>query len=124
MLAIAALQALLLAVQEHLLRNKQSSGILQFLPPLQVMEALLFQILTLGFIFLTLLVGSSFWSFYPVFTDTLWHKGVLALLAWVVFAILLTGRWYLGWRGRQAIRWTLSGMFFVVITYFGSKFLL
>ena len=30
----------------------------------------------------------------------------------------------LGWRGRTAIRWTLSGFFLLVLAYFGSKVVL
>ncbi|HYN27072.1 MAG TPA: cytochrome c biogenesis protein CcsA, partial [Burkholderiales bacterium] len=52
------------------------------------------------------------------------HHIVLALCAWVVYAILLIGRWRLGWRGRAAIRWTLGGFVLLVLAYFGSKFVL
>jgi ABC-type uncharacterized transport system permease subunit len=29
-----------------------------------------------------------------------------------------------GWRGRQALRWTLIGFVFVVLAYTGSRFVL
>ena len=34
------------------------------------------------------------------------------------------GHWKLGWRGRTAIRWTLSGFASLMLAYFGSKFVL
>ena len=45
-------------------------------------------------------------------------------MAWSVFGVLLWGRWRFGWRGRTAIRWTLSGFTFLALAYFGSKLML
>jgi ABC-type uncharacterized transport system permease subunit len=42
----------------------------------------------------------------------------------VVFAILLFGRWRFGWRGRTAVRWTLSGFALLLLAYFGSRVVL
>jgi len=52
------------------------------------------------------------------------HKTVLSIAAWVVFAILLVGRWRFGWRGRTAIRWTMSGFVTLLLAYLGSKWVL
>ena len=57
-----------------------------------------------------------------MFAQHLAHKTVLSILAWLVFAILLVGRWLVGWRGRTAIRWTVSGFVLLMLAYFGSKF--
>ncbi|MGA9032754.1 MAG: cytochrome c biogenesis protein CcsA [Sulfuricaulis sp.] len=43
------------------------------------------------------------------------------MLAWTVYVVLLAGRWYLGWRGRPAIHWTLGGFFLLLLAYFESK---
>jgi ABC-type uncharacterized transport system permease subunit len=59
-----------------------------------------------------------------MFAQHLVHKTVLSILAWVVFATLLMGRWLFGWRGRTAIRWTLGGFISLMLAYFGSKFVL
>ena len=58
------------------------------------------------------------------FAQHLVHKMVLSIAAWAVFGILLWGRWRFGWRGRTAIRWTLSGFVALALAYFGSKLLL
>ena len=47
-----------------------------------------------------------------------------AVLAWVVFGVLLFGRWRFGWRGRMARNWTLSGFALLGLAYFGSKIVL
>ena len=61
---------------------------------------------------------------HDLFAQHLVHKTVLSLLAWVIFAILLWGRWSRGWRGRKAIRWTLGGFFTLMLAYFGTKLVL
>ncbi|MBT3197796.1 MAG: cytochrome c biogenesis protein CcsA, partial [Gammaproteobacteria bacterium] len=44
------------------------------------------------------------------------------VISWLVFATLLWGRHRHGWRGRTAIRWTLSGFGALFLGYFGSRF--
>jgi ABC-type uncharacterized transport system permease subunit len=52
------------------------------------------------------------------------HKTVLTIIAWVVYGVLVYGRWRFGWRGRTAVRWTLTGMGVLLLAFFGSKFVL
>lgn len=122
-LCIAALQACLLAWQESQLHHKQVSGILRRLPPLESMEALLSQFVVLGFILLTLVLFTSASFIQAGLTPYLIQKIVLSFLAWGVFAILLWGRYRLGWRGQTLVRWTLWGVGWVVLSYFASQFI-
>ena len=71
---------------------------------------------------LALISGAVFLE--NIFAQHLVHKTALSLVAWVVFGILLWGRWRFGWRGRTAIRWTLTGFFALMLAYFGSKLVL
>lgn len=91
------------------------------IPPLQTMEKLLFDSIVAGFIGLTLALLSGFVFLQDLFAQHLAHKTVLSIIAWLVFATLLAGRFTLGWRGRTAIRWTLSGFISLMLAYFGSK---
>ncbi len=124
LLTIAAIQAALLAIQTQHLRNRHPGGFIRALPPLETMEKLLFQMIGLGYLLLSLalLVGITFIE--DIFAQHLVHKTVLAVIAWVVFAVLLWGRLRFGWRGRIAIRWTLSGYAVLLLAYFGSKLVL
>lgn len=123
-LSIGAFQAVLLAFQEHRLRRKRPGKIMGILPPLQTQEGLLFQLIGLGFFLLSLSLVSGMVFLEDMFAQHLVHKTVLSLVAWVVFAVLLWGRWRHGWRGQQAIRWTLGGCVALTLAYFGSKLVL
>ncbi|HFD79256.1 MAG TPA: cytochrome C biogenesis protein [Gammaproteobacteria bacterium] len=122
--ALAAVQAILLAIQERHLRNRHPGGFIRALPPLQVMEQLLFQMIGTGFALLSAALLSGFLFLEDIFAQHLVHKTILSMSAWVIFGILLWGRWKFGWRGRTAIRWTLSGFVLLLLAYFGSKFVL
>lgn len=124
LLGLAALMSLVLAFQNHLLHNHHPGGMLRRLPPLQILEKLLFDSIFAGFIGLTLALVTGFLFLEDLFAQHLAHKTVLSLIAWLVFGILLTGRLVMGWRGRKAIRWTLSGFLSLMLAYFGSKFVL
>lgn len=123
-LNIAALQAVLLAIQDWQLRRHHTTGILRSLPPLQTMEALLFQLIGSGLILLTLSLTTGFLFLDDLFAQHLAHKTVFSIMAWLIFTGLLIGRSTRGWRGMTAIRWTLSGTTLLVLAYFGSKLVL
>jgi ABC-type uncharacterized transport system permease subunit len=123
-LAVAAVLAIMLRLQERALRRHQWRGWLRVLPPLTELETLLFRSIAVGFVLLTatLLTGVLFVDDF--FAQHLIHKSVLSVLSWLVFGALLYGRWRHGWRGIRAVRWTLSAMALLVLAFFGSKFML
>jgi ABC-type uncharacterized transport system permease subunit len=49
---------------------------------------------------------------------------VLSIIAWFILGILLIGRFQFGWRGKTAIRWSLSAFALLMLAYFGSKLVL
>ena len=124
LLGLAALQAVLLAIQDRRLRNRQPGGFLRGIPPLITQETMLFQMIGAGFVLLSLSLISGLLFLEDIFAQSLVHKTVLGLAAWAVFGILLWGRWRYGWRGRTAIRWTLSGFITLALAYFGTKLVL
>ena len=109
LLGLAAVQAILLSVQERQLHNRQPGGFIRALPPMETMENLLFQMIIIGFVLQTMSLTSGFVYLEDMFAQHLVHKTVLSGIAWLVFAVLLYGHWQFGWRGRTAVRWTLSG---------------
>ena len=86
----------------------------------------MFRILSIGFILLTILVVSGM-----VFGEQVWghvlalnHKVIFTLLAWLVFAVLLMGRYIYGWRGLTAVRATIFGFALLFLAYVGTHFVL
>ncbi len=123
-LGLAAVQAVLLSLQERNLHNRKPGGIIRALPPMETMEQLLFQMIIIGFSLQSMSLVSGFTYLENMFSQHIVHKTVLSAIAWGVFAILLWGHWKYGWRGRTAVRWTISGFLTLLIAYFGSKYVI
>ncbi len=132
---LAILHALLMTLVERRLhdvgglapeRGGLLAGTLSRLPPLLTLERLLFRLIATAFVFLTLTLVTGI-----LFSETLFgralpfnHKTLFALLSWATFAVLLGGRYFYGWRGRTALRWTLTGFIMLLLAYIGSRFVL
>ncbi len=123
-LSIAAVLAILLAIQERALRHRQFGHWLRALPPLTLTETLLFRLISAGFVLLTLTLLTGVLFVDNLFGQHLVHKTVLSIVAWLVFGVLLYGRWRHGWRGTRAVNLTLIGMAVLLLAFFGSKVVL
>ena len=124
LLSIAAINALMLATQDYALRHPTMVRRLEFLPPLTVIEAIMFRLIGAGWLLLTLSLVSGLAFVDNIFAQHLAHKSALSILSWLLFGLLLLGRWRMGWRGRRAVRWTLIAMMLLAVAYFGSKLVL
>ena len=87
--------------------------------PLLRLERLTYRFVEAGFAVLTLalllgMVTASHWRWD--------HKTVFSLLGWAVFAALLAGRRWRGWRGQRATRWLYAGVLLLLLAYVGSRF--
>lgn len=122
-LSMAALQAGLLYLQNRLLRHHANHSMIKILPPLQSMEALLFQILWFGFLLLSVSLIAAFIFLQDEIITHHIQKVVLTLLAWGIFAAILYEHYQSGLRGSKAIQWTLSGVGLLIIAYAGNKIL-
>ena len=123
LLTIAAFQAALLSFGDYEMKHRKLAA-LRHMPALQTMESLLFELIWAGLIFLSLSIATGFVFIDDVASPGLIHHTVITFAAWIVFTILLWGRYRLGWRGSQASRWTLAGFGLLLIGYFGSKVVL
>jgi ABC-type uncharacterized transport system permease subunit len=128
-LTIAAFHAVLMALQEARLHTKRAApgwlgGAIEQLPALMTMERLLFRLIWIGFGLLSLTVLSGIVFSEQLFGRALrWdHKTVFTLLSWLLFAALLAGRRWRGWRGKTALRFTLAGFATLALAYVGSRF--
>ncbi|MCF7981624.1 MAG: cytochrome c biogenesis protein CcsA [Pseudomonadales bacterium] len=123
-LTIAAIQAVLLAWQDQQLHHKRANGFIMRLPPLQVMEQLLFELIWVGVVLLSAAIISGAFFIQDMFAQHLAHKTLLSIFAWLIFSLLLAGRHWKGWRGSIAIRWTIFGYLLLMLAYFGTKLVL
>lgn len=123
-LTIAVVQALALALQNRLLKNHNMDDSMAFLPPLQTMESLLFEMLWAGTTLLALSIISGLFFLDDILAQHLAHKMFFSLAALSVYCVLLWGRHVHGWRGKRAIRWTLGGFIALMLAYFGTKLVL
>ncbi|MBC8119749.1 MAG: cytochrome c biogenesis protein CcsA [Burkholderiaceae bacterium] len=132
LLTIAAIHAMLMATMERRLHGEATvpSGRMAFvidrLPPLLAMEAVLFRLIAVGFLLLTATLVSGIFFSEQLFGRPLSfdHKTIFAIAAWLVFGGLLVGRRVFGWRGRTALRWTITGFVMLVLAYVGYHFVL
>jgi ABC-type uncharacterized transport system permease subunit len=90
------------------------------------METLLFRMIGTAFVLLTVALGTGILFSEEVFGRALTadHKTVFAFASWAIFAALLVGRRIYGWRGRIAVRWTMTGFMLLLLAYIGSRFVL
>ena len=130
-LTLAALHAVLMAFAERGLHPAARIAPwlrrwLDSLPPLLVLERMLFRLIVIGFVLLSLTVLTGVVFSEAVFGQALrWdHKTIFSLIAWAMFATLLLGRWLRGWRGRTALRFTLGGFALLLMSYAGTRFVL
>ena len=118
--ALAFAVALAYLIQESLLRKKQLGGLFQRLPPLDVLDSLGFQLVTIGFPLLTVgiitgAVVAARLGEHPSFNVS----RLTAMLAWLFFAGVLFLRVLAGWRGRRAAIGTMLGFACAVVVLVG-----
>ncbi len=121
MLSIAAITAMFIAAQHKLLRSHSNPELIEILPPLVTMEKMLFQMITVGWVILTASLATGLLFVDDLLAQHLAHKTFLSVLSWVLFGLLLFGRWRYGWRGMRAVRLCLIAMAILLLAYFGSK---
>jgi cytochrome c-type biogenesis protein CcsB len=96
-----------------------------FLPPLEVIDELIYQNSFLGLIIFTLgiITGAvwaqrawgSYWSWDP--------KETWSLVTWIVYAAMVHSRYVRGWKGRRIALMAVVGFAAVMFTYLGVNLL-
>lgn len=115
---VAVFHGLLLDASEQRLRRAGPAAAGGGLP-LLTLERVTFRFVEGGFVVLTLALAVGL-------AEPSWRWGdrktVLSLLGWAVLAALIIGRYWRGWRGRQATRWLYAGTLLLLLAYVGSRF--
>lgn len=117
----AVLHALLLDAAERRMRRHKSANAAAFGVPLLHLERLTFRFVQAGFVVLSMVIVLG------IATTTRWrwdHKSALSIVSWLIFAALLAGRHWRGWRGQRATRWLYGGAIVLLLAYVGYRFVL
>jgi len=90
------------------------------------MEDILFKIYWFGFILLSITLFSGILFTNEIFgASIIWnHKAIFSLMAWITYGTMLLGRIKYGWRGKKAVVISLIAFMFLLLSYFGTKFVL
>ena len=112
----------------YLFKGKKTgdkTGLFNHFPDFSILDELTYQMVTLGFLFLTIgiITGSvwansawgSYWSWDP--------KETWSLITWFIYATLLHARMMRGWEGRKIAYLSIIGFMAVIFTYFGVNLL-
>ena len=123
-ITIAACCALALYYCNYLLKHKQLGRRIDFLPPMETIDKLLFEMILAGQVLLSLSIISGLIFVEDFFGQRLAHKTFFSLVSWAIFGTLIVGHYRFGWRGAKAIKWTLAGFIALLLAYVGSKFVI
>ncbi len=122
--AIAFLAGLMYLIQEKEIKSKRLGTLYHRLPSLEVLDALNYNCLIIGFPLLTL--GMLSGSLYAQATlGTFWRwdpKEVWSLITWLLYAALLHGRLVSGWRGRRSAQISIFGFLILIFSFVGVNF--
>lgn len=120
-LAIAFLYALQMSYITYRLKQKGAALLHSSLPPLMLVEGILFKLILAGTCLLSVALISGFVFLDDMFSKAYAHKTILSGPALVVFLVLLIGQKLRGWRGKQVTALTVIGVMLLSLAYFGSK---
>lgn len=122
---VAVVQAVLIGAQNRRLKEPagedSQSLFLDSMPGLVVMERIFFRIVAVGFVCITgtLILGAlATFEHYGTYLH-LDHKTALTWISWIIFGILLIGRYWAGWRAKTALTWFWIGVATFVVAYLG-----
>lgn len=123
-LSAASLLAIGLWLQTRQLRKIRFNTVPVSPNSLLINQNKLFRMTTIGWLFLTgsLLSGIIFVNNY--IGQQIGHKVLFSIIAWILFGLLIIGRFIRGWPGKTIIRMHLAAMLLLAIGYLGSKVVL
>ncbi|MDG9729073.1 cytochrome c biogenesis protein CcsA [Ignatzschineria sp. RMDPL8A] len=113
-LLLAAIQAVLVYLRDRSLKS-HSLSLIKKLPPMLRMERWLFQLVTIGFGFLTLSLLTSLFFYDTWFDKAVIHKTILASTAWVLYGTILVSRYVYGIRGKRAAKFVILSSFVLLL---------
>lgn len=124
--ALAFCAGIMYLLQERQIKKKSFGLLYQRLPSLETLDSLNYVCLTFGFPLITIGLISGF-IYAGAVWRSFWHwdpKEILAVVTWLIYAVLLHERLAVGWRGRRAAIMAIIGFSAILVTFVGASLLL
>ncbi len=118
-LTIALLYSVQITWLSTRLKDKKFDPLDPNIPPLMSVERQLFNVIVVGFLLLTSVLITG----YIYLDNMISHKTVISVLAWLVYAVLLWGRFQMGLRGKNKTLLSAIGAGLLTLGYFGGRFI-
>ncbi len=120
-LGVAFAMSVIYLIQDRALKSQKTLKLLERLPSLQKSDQIGFRSLTIGFLLLTLGIGTGIVVNAEVYERMLvmGPKQIFPMLAWLVFALILVARPMMGFRGRKSAYLTITGFALGLLTVIG-----
>ena len=120
-LSVAFAMSVIYLVQDRVLKSQKAFKLLERLPSLQKADHVGVRSLTVGFILLTLGIGTGVVVTAEVHERLIYYgpKQIFPVLAWLVFAAILVFRPMLRFRGRKSAYLTIAGFALGLLTVIG-----
>ena len=124
--ALAFCAGIMYLLQERQIKTKSFGLLYRRLPSLEVLDSLNYVCLTFGFPLITIGLISGF-VYAGAVWRSFWHwdpKGILSVVTWLIYAVLLHERLAVGWRGRRAAIMAIIGFSAILLTFVGASIIL
>lgn len=119
--ALGFVVALMYLLLERELKAKRPGAMFKRLPSLEALDRLNYQLVLLGFLLLTVTIGTGafFYRGDGGIAFSLRSKEGFALVAWLVAALVVLFRQTVGWRGRRVALATMAGFVLLGFAFAG-----
>ncbi|MFC3123367.1 cytochrome C assembly family protein [Agaribacter flavus] len=121
LLSISALYALQLSYINYQLKHKRKTMLHSDLPPLLLVEDILYKLMLAGTIVLGTSLVSGFIFLPNMFAEGYAHKTILSSVALLIFSVSLIFHRWQGLKARHAVVINVIGLSILALAYFGSR---
>lgn len=110
----------------YLLKLKLKRGIIDVLPEGEILDEVIYKMISIGFVLLTLgIITGAAWADHAWGRYWGWDpKETWSLITWLIYAAFLHAHLVRGWRGMRTILISIVGFLAVMFTYLGVNYVL
>lgn len=116
---VAFIASVVYLIHEHIIRKGTIHTAVSILPPLAILDKILYSCLSIGFVAITvgMILGALWASSLDLTFVSIAPKAMAGTLTWLVFALGVHQRFAIGWRGRRTAIITVIGFMLMIILF-------